>query len=136
MQPLDFLIFWLLPLVACLIAHRITKPHAGLFIGVLFGAVVSPASLGLYSVYYLGPNAFIGSASLFVGLTGLLLVLFHSAPGFHIARAWHLLDSQNVIDGFRDSLIIEGLNGVVWAIAYGVLGAIFDWYRRKSTSVD
>jgi hypothetical protein len=48
--------------------------------GVGLGLVVSPLSMGLYATYFLGPLGIV------TGMIGLVSVMFHGAPGFHIMK--------------------------------------------------
>lgn len=76
--------------------------------------------MGLYSLFYVGEIAAI------LGFVGLPLVLVHGAPGFHVAHQLGWLSSSGVVQGFRDHAIIESINGVVWALGYGMLGVVAD----------
>jgi len=98
-------------------------PHAfqrtWLVTGAAFGLVVSPLSLGLYSTFFASP---IGLPS---GMLGLVSSLFHGAPGYEAAVWLGLVSSREVVSGVG-LVYIELLNGVFWAIVYGLLGFVVD----------
>ena len=83
--------------------------------------------MGLYSLFYAGKIA----ATL--GFVGLPLVLIHGAPGFHVAHQLGWVSPSGVIHGFRDHAIIESINGVVWALTYGLLGVFADRMARSQS---
>jgi hypothetical protein len=97
--------------------------HVWLVTGVAFGAVVSPLSTGLYATFFLGPFG------LPTGIVGLLSALFHGTPGYDLALWLGLVQAGHVVSGFLENLLVELLNAIVWAVAYGLLGALIDWSR-------
>ncbi len=103
--------------------HRFPK-HVFRIVGVAFGAVVSPWALGLYSFYYLSAWGVVP------GFLGLALMFVHGAPGFQLAVHLGLI-SSGVVSEFRSQLIIELLNGVIWAVIYGLVGFAIDRVRLK-----
>jgi len=115
------------PVTAWLWARRRQPSRVWLVTGFAFGAIVSPFSRGLYSTYFFGP---IGA---FPGWLGLSLNLFHGVPGFEIATFLGLLDPRHVGEGVED-LYVEGLNGLVWGVAYGFVGWCIDRLRLLGQS--
>jgi hypothetical protein len=91
--------------------------------GAVFGVVISPVSLGLYSTYFLGP------AFTVPGMVGLLLTLFHGAPGYYLCTFLGVVPARTVISG-TGNLMIELVSGLVWVLVYGAIGAALD--RRSA----
>ena len=114
-----------------LITRRIGKAHRWTIVGTSIGLVIRPASIGLYSLYYIGPIPVLGWPAMAIGLLGLALSLFHGAPGFELARHFNWLESKSVVEGLQDQAIIETINGVIWGATYGCLGALADWMLRR-----
>ena len=118
---------WLVPLLGYLIARRGAPAHRGLVTGFCFGSVVAPASMGLYGLYFLGPVA---------GLVGLLafpVAALHSEPGYNLAVALDLIPSHTVVRGMQ-RMYLWLLDGAVWAVVYGGLGAFVDIVRKRRSS--
>ena len=110
------------PVLAWRIARRRAPSHIWAIVGATFGFVVSPFSLGLYATYFAGV--------LYTGLLGLASMLFHGAPGYHAALWLGLVPPGEVVSGLGH-VYVELLNGMIWAVAYGLLGAIVDWLRTR-----
>jgi hypothetical protein len=113
------------PLAAWLIARKRAPSHTWAIVGAAFGFIISPFSLGLYATYFAG--------ILYTGLLGLASTLFHGAPGYHVALWLGVVPSGEVVSGVGH-LYVELLNGVIWAIAYGFLGATVDWLRARGSA--
>ena len=106
------------------------------------GLIISPFSFGLYGIYYLGPFLAIpamGKLNIFnpliyvpmiLGIMGLVLHLFHSAPGYDISIFLGLIEPRTIVES-GGRVMIEIINGIVWAIIYGGAGFAFDLYRKK-----
>ena len=125
MSPLTPLILLLVvPAAAYMVTRRLVPLHTWAISGVAFGAVISPLSLGLYSLYFLASWAFIP------GMLGLLLTLVHGWPGFRIATLFGLVP-RGVVTGASSSFVIESINGLVWASVYGVIGLVVDSALRR-----
>jgi len=122
MALLTLLLLAVVPIVSWLYARAHAPRHIWLITGATFGLVISPLSLGLYSTYFLSPFG------LPTGMLGLASTLFHGAPGYHVALWLGLVPSHEAVSG-RGSFYIELLNGVIWAMAYGLFGFIVDWVR-------
>jgi hypothetical protein len=82
--------------------------------------------MGLYAFY------FISSWGIVPGMVGLILVLIHGVPGFKIAVGMSLIP-RGVVDDPHSQVIIELINGLVWAIIYGFAGYLLDRYRNART---
>jgi hypothetical protein len=121
-SPLLILLF-LAPVIAYWLARRHIPKRVFTVAGAAFGAVVSPLALGLYSLYHLS------AWGLVPGFIGLALTLVHGVPGFMLAVYANLIPSGVVVDDLRSTLIIEFINGMVWALAYGLVGAVIDRAR-------
>ena len=126
-MPSLLLLLWLVPLAVAIASRRRAPLHVWRNVGLALGAVVSPATLGLYGLYFLGPIAAI------VGLIGLPLVLVHGAPGYQLAVLLGLIPPNTVIEGSMH-MPIEVLNAVVWSPLYGVLGGCIDWWLVSKRS--
>ena len=98
-------------------AHKITA------LGISFGLIAAPFSMGLYSTFFLHP------AGIVTGLPGLMLSVFHGSPGYLISMQLGHIPSQTVVAG-SNSLLVAVVNGVFWAIIYGLLGYAIDKYRH------
>lgn len=94
--------------------------------GISFGLVISPASLGLYTLYYVGPIAAI------FGMLGLVLSLLHGAVGYQTAIALNLIPSHTVVKGSAH-LPIEIINALFWAVVYGLIEFLYAYYKSKKT---
>jgi hypothetical protein len=117
----------LLPVVVRIWSRR-NKPRASWTLtGIAFGCVVSPASLGLYATYFLGP------AFIVTGLIGLLSTLLHGSPGYYVCLWIGCIKPGTVVAGLRNA-VVELANALIWGLAYGGVGAVLDWHleRRRS----
>jgi hypothetical protein len=121
--------FWLLtfliiPIGAFLWARRYAHAKLWRITGVAVGAVVSPAAMGLYSLYFVGPLVAL------LGLLGLPLMLLHEAPGYWLAIEFRLVQPRTVVQGVPQ-VYIELLNGLFWSATYGLLGYLLDGRRSR-----
>ena len=64
-------------------------------------------------------------------MLGLLLVMVHEVPGFHLAVGLGFVPAGKVVSGFAQHAIVEVLNGVVWLVCYGLLGYVIDRFRAR-----
>jgi hypothetical protein len=117
---------WVVPIAAYQLARRKLPARVHSITGVFLGLVVAPASMGLYSLYFLS------SFTAPLGIVGLVLTMFHQPPGYHVAMWMGLIRPFTVVEG-RQDLYIEVLNGAVWAPAYGALGALIDYLHTRKT---
>ena len=118
------LALWLVPLAAALLSYRFARTSIWRNTGFALGLVISPASLGLYSLYFLGPLAAV------LGMLGLVLSMLHGPPGYQLAIALGLIPSHTVISG-ASAAPVELLNAVVWSVFYGTLGWAIDAWRSR-----
>jgi hypothetical protein len=119
---LPLLLLWSVPLVVAVRSRRLTPNHLWRNTGAAFGLVVSPASLGLYSLYYVGPVAAV------FGMLGLVLLFLHGTPGYKLAVELALVPSHTVVTGVA-SISVELLNAIIWSAVYGSVGWLID--RRR-----
>jgi hypothetical protein len=118
------LALWSIPVTAFLVARRYAAAKLWRVVGVAFGAVVTPASLGLTCVS-------VGPMSPFFEMIGFVLVLLHETPGYKLSILFGLVPPGCIVEGLRQHASIEALNGVVWATAYGGLGWVVDVIRAR-----
>lgn len=99
-------------------------------LGISFGLIAAPFSLGLFSTFFLHPVGIV------TGFPGLVLFMFHGSPGYHISIQLGLIPSHTVMGSGSNSLLVAVVNGVIWAIIYGLLGYAIDKYRhhRQNTN--
>jgi hypothetical protein len=126
---LPLLLLWSVPLAVAVLSRRLTPTHLWRNTGIAFGLVVSPASLGLYSLYYVGPIAAV------FGMLGLVLVLLHGPPGYKLAVAFGLVPSHAVVTGVA-SIPVELLNAIIWSVVYGSGGWLIDRWRQNGHAVN
>lgn len=118
-------LFIIVPVIAYKVARRRMPRHVYGITGASLGAVIAPISFGLYSWYFV---SFIGVVP---GMIGLILVMVHEVPGFHLAVNLGLIPAGKVVAGFPHRAIVEVLNGVVWLVCYGSLGYAIDRFRSR-----
>ena len=92
---------------------RALQPNLGCATGLSFGLVISPASLGLYALYFV--PYYVG---LVLGMLGLISSFVHGVPGFESAKALGLI---HTIVNTQETVTIEVINGLCWGIVYGAL---------------
>jgi len=117
---LSFLL--LLPFVVYKIAKRVHPSRTWAATGLSFGLIVAPASLGLYTLYFVSYLGFLP------GMVGLLSSFVHDIPGFEIATALRLRNFDTIVND-QEGVIIEIINGLFWGIVYGTLGHLIDRWR-------
>lgn len=64
-------------------------------------------------------------------MIGLILVMIHEVPGFHLAVNLGLIPAGKVVTGFTQHAIVEALSGVVWLVCYGIIGYAIDRFRAR-----
>jgi len=117
---------WLIPVAVAIVARRYAPAHLWRTSGFALGLVISPATLGLYSLFFLGPIAAV------LGIIGLVLHLIHGAPGYDLAVSLGLVPTHTVIEETL-SVPIEALNALIWSVVYGAIGWVVD-HRRAAKS--
>jgi hypothetical protein len=118
------LLLWLVPIIVAIASSRYARSHLWRNTGIAFGLVVSPASLGLYALYFLGP------ISALLGIVGLIFSLLHSSPGYELAVLFGLVPSGTVVEGLM-YVPIEALNSAIWSAVYGLVGWVIDAFRNS-----
>ena len=127
-QPFFLSLLILIPIFSYFVTRRKFPDFLGRAVGASFGAIVSPWALGLYSFYFLSPWGVVP------GMLGLVLTLVHGVPGFKIAVALELIPRE-VVSGMASQVIIESINGAVWALLYGLIGLTIDKARKRKKRV-
>src|SRR5438105_3625020 len=123
-MPVLLLLLWAVPLGAALLTRSYAPSRLWRNTGLALGLVVSPATLGLYALFLVGPVLGI------LGLVGLPLHLLHGWPGYELAVKLGMVPSRTVIEGWSH-VPIELLNAIIWAGIYGASGALIDHFRTK-----
>lgn len=115
-------LLWLVPIIVLAISVRLARSWAGRATGIALGAIIAPALFGLYGLYFVGPIAAL------VGLIAFPLAMLHGAPGYDLALALGIVTPATVVEGHQH-FYVALLNGVVWAVVYGLLGWLIDFVR-------
>ena len=123
-ELLGRLVLWMLPLAAFVLTRWVASHWTGRATGVAFGLIASPATTGLYGLYFVNPVVAL------IGLVGLPLALIHGTPGYELSIALGIVPQNTIVEG-RLNLYVEVLNGVIWGFAYGLLGWFVDWLRSR-----
>jgi hypothetical protein len=118
------LLLVLVPIAARIWARKHAPQHRGAIVGAGLGLVASPVSLGLYATYFLGPLGIV------TGLAGLVLVLWHVAPGYYICTTLGFVPTHTVVEG-GSQVAVEISNGIFWGTVYGAFGYGIDRLRLK-----
>lgn len=92
-------------------------------LGISFGAIVAPFSMGLYATFFLH---WLG---LVTGMLGLVMVMFHGALGYEVSIQLGLIPS-GIVTTTSSNIIIAAINGFSWGAIYGVIGYFIDKYRK------
>ena len=119
-EGLSFLL--LLPFVVYQIAKRVHPSLTWTATGLFFGLIIAPASLGLYTLFFVSYLGFLP------GMVGLFSSFVHDLPGFEIATALRLRNIHATVND-QEGVIIEIINGLFWGVVYGALGYLIDRWR-------
>ena len=84
--------------------------------------------MGLYATYFLGPLGIV------TGMLGLLSGMFHGTPGYYISIFVGIVPERTVVEG-AGHFYVEAVNGVFWALIYGVLGCVIDYARKRKVAL-
>lgn len=122
------LLFVLVPIAAYVWAKKHAPQRRNAILGSSLGLVASPLSLGLYATYFLGPFGVV------TGMAGLLLVLWHIAPGYYICTTLGFVSAGTIVEG-TSQLVVEVSNGIVWGAIYGLLGHGLDRWRFRRNAL-
>jgi hypothetical protein len=117
-------IFWLVPLVVWLAARKSSQIFRSTIVGVSFGLVVPYASVGLYALHFAWP------VSEAFGQFCFYFSFIHDLAGIRVAIILHLVDAHSPIAD-NQRFFIDIVNVVTWAIAYGVLGLLWGYFRNR-----
>jgi len=134
----SFIVSWLISIVGLLIlllptilTWRYCKKHINKWkftcSFIVFGALAIPLSFWLYFQFFLGPIR-----ALIFGFIGLIMLIFHMAP-FEMVTTAFLLEATDTESGSLGTGVSNNflLGGLMWSIAYGVLGFIIDLIINK-----
>ena len=117
-------LLWLVPLVVWIATRKMSQILRSIIVGVSFGLVVPYASVGLYALHFAWP------VSETFGQFCFYLSFIHDLAGIRVAIFLHLVsDHTPIADNQR--LLIDVVNVVTWAIAYGFLGLLWGYFRNK-----
>ena len=114
----------LLPLVVYRLTKQSHPERTWAATGLSFGLIIAPASLGLYSVFFLGPYGLVP------GMLGLVSLFVHEPPGFEAITALGLRAPQKIVNA-QQCVAMEFINGLCWATVYGTLGYGIDFWRSS-----
>lgn len=113
----------LVPLIGFYIIKKYNLKYKTTILGVLVGLVISPLSLGLYSLFFI---PYIG----IIFLPFLLLTLFFGKPAWYI-----LVINTAILDGANrevlNLVLLDIFNGIFWAIIFGLFGFIYDQVKVR-----
>ena len=123
-SPIFLNLLWLIPLITWLSTRNVPQIKKSTIRGISFGLVVSPASMGLYTLYFVGPIAAIS------GMVGLVLTMLHESVGYNLAITFNLIPSHTVITG-SERLPVVIINSFFWAFIYGFLGLTWGYFKNK-----
>ena len=123
MTALLLILLVAIPIVAYKWAKSHHPEYKTTILGLSFGTIVAPFSMGLYATFFIHP------IGLVTGILGLVMVMFHGSPGYQIAIQLELIPS-GVVTTESSNIIITIINGFVWGTIYGVLGYFIDKYRN------
>ena len=118
----------LVPVAASIWARKSRPQYTATATGVGLGLVISPLSLGLYATYFTGPLGIV------TGMVGLISLMFHGGPGYHIAIALGIVPTGMVVEGAAH-LYVEVANALFWAPLYGALGWVIDRLRKARVAL-
>ena len=124
-ESLALLALWAIPILVLGLSFRKLPHHAFLLSGISLGTIVSPASLGLYSLYYSG-NV--------LGFLGLFLCFIHDSLTYAVALWCAFIPDRTVIEGVY-RLKFLAISAVIWSIVYGTIGTAIDvWRHHRNTN--
>ena len=66
----------------------------------------------------------------FISIPGLILSFIHDSPGFLLATKMGLRNHYQTVS-FQEGLVIEVINGFIWAVIYGLIGWVADEIRAN-----
>jgi hypothetical protein len=119
---LNFL--WLVPFVVWIAARKISQILRWTLVGVSLGLIVPYASVGLYALYFVWP------VSEAFGQFCFYFSFLHDLAGIRVAIILQLVSAHAPLSDDQ-RLLVEVVNAVSWAIAYGVLGLLWGYIRHS-----
>lgn len=125
----------LIPIIAYRWAKRRRPEFVFTITGVAIGFIAFAFNFGLYAFYWYGPTS-IGTFGMYLALTlgmsGLILVIFHGFPAGLVVETFELRSNLFLESHVSESIIIFGLvNGLFWAVIYGLIGFAIDQFLKK-----
>ena len=123
-QAIYLNLLWLVPLVVWIAARKSSQILRSVIIGVSFGLVVPYASVGLYALHFVWP------VSETFGQFCFYFSFIHDLAGIRVAIILQIVDAHTPITDDQ-RLLLEAVNAISWAIAYGVLGMLWGYFRNR-----
>ncbi len=122
---LNFL--WLVPFGVWIATRKISQRIRCTLVGASFGLIVPYASIGLYALHFIWPvfEAF--------GQFCFYLIFIHDLAGIRVAIFLQLISEHNPIAD-NQRVLIEIVNALSWAIAYGALGFVWGCLKNSHNS--
>ncbi len=125
------MLLWFLPLFIYRRLRATSPIQVWRWTGVATGLVVCPASIGVYTLYWVAGYLWIfGFPLALVGMLGLLVGMVHGDPIYTLATILGIVEPGVVVGGM-DQLYIALLGALVWAPIYGALGWGIDLWRKR-----
>ena len=115
-------LLWLVPLVVWIATHKMSQILRSIIVGISFGLVVPYASVGLYALHFVWP------VSETFGQFCFYFSFIHDLAGIRVAIILQIVDAHTPITDDQ-RLLLEAVNAISWAIAYGVLGMLWGYFR-------
>ena len=133
---LEWSLTFFLPILAYQWAKRRQPEFAFTILGVTFGFIVLRLSIGLYAFYWcFCPNIDGINGPLYIGLplglSGLILMMFHWSPAFLVAKFFGFSSYSFVELKTGEDVIVELIRGLFWAVIYGLIGFAIDQFLKK-----
>lgn len=134
-----FLLFLLVvPLIGYKWARRHYKRKLWTITCASLGAIVCPLAFGIYGIggVIAGTIPYVG---LYLGLAlvGVAGAIFftHSAVGYYLAITLGIQRPAVVVEGMGQ-VWVELINGIIWGLAYGLIGFIIDRLRNRKAEMN
>jgi hypothetical protein len=120
-----FNFLWLVPFVVWIATRKISQRLRCTLVGASFGLIVPYALVGLYALHFVWPvsEAF-GQFCFYSGF-------IHDLAGIRVAIILHLVSAHAPLSGDQ-RVLVEVVNAVFWAFAYGILGLLWGLFKHRS----
>jgi len=127
-SDIAFNLLWFVPFAAWFVTRNKSLVLRSTIIGASFGLVITYASFGLHALHLAWPisEAF--------GQLGFYSSYIHVKAGITVAIMLNLVSDHTPISDDQ-KLLIEIVNSISWAIAYGVLGLLWGYSRNRLNSI-